>query len=83
MHARASLERALCQALPPGAATRQTKSDESCLGATHTPMRAKPRGRVRTPDRAQADQLTEEQIAEFKEGETANYMQTRLNRGQR
>ena len=30
-------------------------------------MRAKPRGRVRTPDRAQADQLTEEQIAEFKE----------------
>ena len=30
-------------------------------------MRAKPRGRVRTLDRAQADQLTEEQIAEFKE----------------
>ena len=36
-------------------------------GATHTPIRAKPRGRVRTLDRAQADQLTEEQIAEFKE----------------
>ena len=64
---RASLERALCQALPPGAAPRQTQSDKSCLGATHTPTRAKPQHRVRTPDRAQADQLTEEQIAEFKE----------------
>ena len=64
---RARVWRALCQALPPGAATRQTQSDKSCLGATHTPTRAKPRGRVRTLDRAQADQLTEEQIAEFKE----------------
>ena len=43
------------------------QSDKSCLGATHAPIRAKPRGRVRTPDRPQADQLTEEQIAEFKE----------------
>ena len=56
--------------LPSAAARRRNtsdQSDESCLGATHTPTRAKPRGRVRTLDRAQADQLTEEQIAEFKE----------------
>ena len=58
------------RALPSAAARRRTtsdQSDKSCLGATHTPTRAKPRGRVRTLDRAQADQLTEEQIAEFKE----------------
>ena len=56
--------------MPSAAARRRNtsdQSDESCLGSTHTPIRAKPRGRVRTPDRAQADQLTEEQIAEFKE----------------
>merc|ERR1712216_818268 len=58
------------RALPSAAAGRRNasdQSDKSCLGATHAPMRAKPRGRVRTLDRAQADQLTEEQIAEFKE----------------
>ena len=56
--------------MPSAAARRRNtsdQSDESCLGATHTPIRAKPQHRVRTPDRAQADQLTEEQIAEFKE----------------
>ena len=58
------------RAQPSAAARRRNTSDQrdkSCLGATHAPIRAKPRGRVRTPDRAQADQLTEEQIAEFKE----------------
>ena len=58
------------RALPSAAAGRRNasdQSDKSCLGATHTPIRAKPRGRLRTLDRAQADQLTEEQIAEFKE----------------
>ena len=47
--------------------TTSDQRDKGCLGATHAPIRAKPRGRVRTLDRAQADQLTEEQIAEFKE----------------
>ena len=59
-------ERALCQALPPGAATRQTKATKAASALLTRPSAREP-AFVRTPDRAQADQLTEEQIAEFKE----------------
>ena len=40
--------------------------DKGCLGSL-SPARAREPAFVRSPDRAQADQLTEEQIAEFKE----------------
>ena len=56
-------------ALPSAASRRRGapgQRDKSCLGS-HSPARAREPAFVRSPDRAQADQLTEEQIAEFKE----------------
>ena len=57
------------RALPSAASRRRGapgQRDKGCLGS-HSPARAREPAFVRSPDRAQADQLTEEQIAEFKE----------------
>ena len=65
---RARSARPRCQALPPGAAARRANATKGCLGSALAPRAcAREPAFVRTPDRAQADQLTEEQIAEFKE----------------
>ena len=58
------------RARAPTAASRRRgapgQRDKGCLGSL-SPARAREPAFVRSPDRAQADQLTEEQIAEFKE----------------
>ena len=60
------LARARCQALPPGAAARRANATKAASAPLTRPSAREP-AFVRTLDRAQADQLTEEQIAEFKE----------------
>ena len=53
--------------LPPGAAARRANATKAASALLSHPARAREPAFVRSPDRAQADQLTEEQIAEFKE----------------
>ena len=64
---RARSARPRCHALPPGAAARRADATKAASALLSHPARAREPAFVRSPDRAQADQLTEEQIAEFKE----------------
>ena len=65
-HRMGRMQTARGPALPPGAAARRANATKAASALLTRPSAREP-AFVRTLDRAQADQLTEEQIAEFKE----------------